>query len=108
MKFILSPAASVLVLASPIATAGWFSADNYWECILDDMQLVQSDTVAQEVVKSCKDQYPFHERIFIEYKHPWFGPKTASQCVLKYGKKIQSEVGARHLQAACYKLYPDE
>ncbi len=95
-----------LNLLLPITHAKWFGADNYWECILDEMQDVQSDTIAEEAIKSCKNAHPFNERIFIKKKTPWFGVKSASQCVLKYGKKVQSEVGARYIQAACYKLYP--
>ena len=90
------------------AYAGWFSPDNYWECILDNMQNVQSDTIAEEVVSSCKENFAFHDRIFVEKKRPWFGPKTASACVLKYGKRVQTEVGARYIQSACYKLYPND
>ncbi len=88
--------------------AGWFSPDNYWECLLKKMQHVQSDTIAEEVVSLCKDNHSLHERVFIEKKRPWFGPKTASACVLKYGKHVQTEIGARYIQSACYKLYPDE
>lgn len=88
--------------------AGWFGADNYWECLLDNMHAVQSDAIAEEVIKSCKNTYPIHKRVFIEKKRPWFGVKTASQCVLKHGKKTPSEIAARHIQAACYKLYSND
>ena len=96
----------ILSLNTSIAHASWFGPDNYWECILDDMQNVQSDTVAEEVVSSCKDKFAFHDRIFIEKKRPWFGPKTASACVIKYGERVQTEIGARYIQSACYKLFP--
>lgn len=96
-----------LVTISTQTNAGWFSADNYWECLLDNMEKVQSDTIAEEVVASCKDRFAFHDRMFVEKKRPWFGPKTASACVLKYGKRVQTELGARYIQSACYKLYPD-
>lgn len=99
----------LIIFCTPcIANAGWLGPNNYWECILKNMRGVQSDTVAEEVILSCKNDYPFHERIFIEKKQPWFGPKSASSCVLKYGKKVRSEVGARYLQSACYKLYPND
>lgn len=106
MKFFL---ATFLTLALQVsnANAGWFNPDNYWECLLKEMQHVQSDTIAEEVVDTCKQQYPFHERIFVEKKRSWFGPKTASACVLKYGKHVQTELGARYIQSACYKLYPE-
>lgn len=95
-------------ILAPTSAAGWFSPDNYWECLLDNMHEVQSDAIAEEVIKSCKSAYPIHKRVFVEKKHPWFGAKTASQCVLKHGKKTPSEVAARHIQAACYKLYSNE
>lgn len=98
----------LLFLASPLSHAGWFSPDNYWECILDNMDQVQSDTIAKQVTKTCKDSYPIHTRIFIEKKKPWFGVKTASQCTIKHGKQVKSEVAAAQIQAACYKLYDDE
>ena len=90
------------------ASAGWFGPNNYWECILDNMKNVQSDTIAKEVTSSCKADHPIHTRIFIEKKKPWFGVKTASQCVIKHGKHVKSEFGAEQIQAACYKLYHDE
>ena len=96
-----------LLMINTHASAGWFSPDNYWECLLDNMEKVQSDTIAEEVVASCKNKFAFHDRIFIEKKRPWFGPKTASACVLKHGKRVQTELGARYIQSACYKLYPD-
>ncbi len=98
----------IFCLYNSTAVAGWFSPDNYWECLLKDMQDVQTDTVAQTVVDACKQRYPLHERIFIEKKVRWFGPKNAKACVLKYGKGVQTEVGARYIQSACYKLYPDD
>jgi hypothetical protein len=71
-------AAIILLSNACVAHAGWFSQDNYWECLLDDMQDVQSDTIAEEVISSCKDKFAFHDRIFITEKTPWFGPKTTS------------------------------
>jgi len=107
MKAVLFTAIISLNIISS-AHANWFGPDNYWECIIDSMQDVQSDTIAKEVVAFCKDEFSFHDRIFIEKKRPWFGPKTASACVLKYGKRVQTEIGARYIQSACYKLYPDD
>ena len=98
----------LLVLVMHPSQAGWFRPDNYWECLLDNMRKVQSDAIAQEVIKSCKSQFPFHKRVFIKKKQPWFGVKTASQCVLKHGKNTPSEIAARRIQAACYKLYSND
>ena len=100
--------AFILAIYTNSAVAGWFSPDNYWECLLDEMQNVQSDTIAEEVINACKQRHPFHERVFANKKRSWFGPKSASACVLKYGKRIQTELGARYIQSACYKLYPDK
>ncbi len=100
-------AITLSLVVPSITHAGWFSPDNYWECILDEMQDVQSDTIAEEVISYCKDKFAFHDRIFVEKRRPWLGAKTASACVLNYGKRVQSEIGARYIQSACYKLYPD-
>ena len=54
--------------------AGWFSPDNYWECLLKKMQNVHNDTIAQQVVAACKNQYPLHERIFAAKKAPGLAP----------------------------------
>lgn len=99
---------TLLILTIKTGHAGWFSPDNYWECLLDNMRAVQSDAIAEEAVKVCKNKFPFHKRVFVEKKRPWFGIKTASQCVLKHGKNTPSEIAARHIQAACYKLYFDD
>ena len=88
--------------------AGWFSPDNYGECLLKKMQNVHSDTIARQIVDACKNQYPPHERIFATKKAPWCGPKTSSECVVKYAKKLQAELGVEYIQSACYKLYPVE
>ena len=93
---------------SQSSQAGWFSDDNYWQCLLDNMQDIKSDTVAQELVEHCQQRYPYYTRIFIKKKRPLFGIRTASECVLKRGKNINSEVAARYIQAACYKLYPEQ
>lgn len=105
----LTPLILCLFYILPLTSnAGWFSPDNYWECLLDSMHEVESDAIAEEVIKTCKSAHPFHKRVFVEKKRPWFGVKTASQCVLKHGKKTPSEVAARHIQAACYKLYSND
>ncbi|OUV63630.1 MAG: hypothetical protein CBC79_01095 [Gammaproteobacteria bacterium TMED119] len=98
----------LLLILSPTIQAGWLKDDNYWQCLLDTMQDIKSDTVAEELVAHCQQRYPFYTRIFIKKKRPVFGIKTASECVLKRGKNINSEVAARYIQAACYKLYPEQ
>ena len=97
----------ILCFCSTASSAGWFDHDNYWECLLDKLENVQTDTVAKEAVELCKEDYPFYERTFVEKKKPWFGVKSADECVIKHGKHTQSEVAARYIQSACYKLYPD-
>ena len=96
-----------LCLYSTLALAGWFGHDNYWECLLENLESVQTDTVAEEAIDLCKSDYPFYERTFVDKKKPWFGVKSAEECVVKYGKHVNSEIAARYIQSACYKLYPD-
>ncbi|MEM8844494.1 MAG: hypothetical protein AAGB35_05555 [Pseudomonadota bacterium] len=98
----------LLYLYSASSHAWWFSHDNYWECLLENLEGIQSDTIANEVIESCQSEYMFYERTFVDKKYPWFGVKTADECVIKYGKHVKSEIAARYIQSACYKLYPDE
>lgn len=104
MKHCLIVALTLYTTASP---AGWFGHDNYWECLLENLEGVQTDTVANEAIDLCKEDYPFYERTFIDKKEPWFGVKSADECVIKYGKHVKSEIAVRYIQSACYKLYPD-
>ena len=98
----------VMLMLSLNAHSGWFDKDNYWHCLLAELDDVQSDTIAQELIDRCKGQYPFYTRIWVSKETPLFGVKSANQCVSHYGKEINSELAARYIQAACYKLYPDD
>ena len=98
----------LLCLYANSVHAWWFGHDNYWECLLDNLDSVQSETIAQEAIDLCKNDYPFYERTFVQKKNPWFGVKTADECVIKHGKLVKSEIAARYIQSACYRLYPDE
>ncbi|MEM7304513.1 MAG: hypothetical protein AAF372_03175 [Pseudomonadota bacterium] len=97
----------LILLCSSSLHAGWFGHNNYWECLLEKLEDVQTDTVANEAIELCKQDYPFYERTFVDKKDPWFGVKSADECVVKYGKRVKSEIAARYIQSACYKLYPD-
>ena len=98
-----------LVCLSSSGQAWWWGQqDNYWQCLLDELPAVKNDTVAESIVNQCKDTYPIHTRIFIQKNSSWFGFNSAEQCVTRKAKSVRSEVAARYLQAACYKLYPNK
>ena len=96
-----------LFLFSSNVHAGWFNEKNYWHCLLEELEEVQSDTVAQQFIDKCKARHPFYTRIWVSKETPLFGVKTAHQCVSHHGKKVNSELAARYIQSACYKLYPE-
>lgn len=104
MKIIVA----VLLILPMYAHSGWFDKKHYWHCLLEELEEVQSDTIAQDLIDRCKDRYPFYTRIWVAKETPMFGVKTAHQCVSHHGKDIDSELAARYIQAACYKLYPDD
>ena len=94
----------VLVFFLPISTfPGVFGASNFWECILDEMPGVRNDITAIEVRRKCIKKFP--NTTEVKKKSPIFGVKTASECVLKYGKDVSSPKGAKLVRAACYRLY---
>lgn len=41
--------------------AGWFGPSNYDECILENMEGVNSDLAAKAVIHSCRDKFPLPE-----------------------------------------------
>lgn len=58
---------AVLVLGSSLffpmtATAGWFGATNYDECILESMKGVTSNVAAAAINRACRAKYPVKER----------------------------------------------
>lgn len=40
------------------ATAGWFGATNYGECVLESMKGVTSDAAAAAINRACRAKYP--------------------------------------------------
>lgn len=71
--------------------------------ILDEMPGTQNDQAAHAVVHDCLKKYGYSR--YCPTRHPWFGTKTATQCIIKYGKNVSSRVGARAISWSCSTLY---
>lgn len=89
------------------ASPGLLGPSNYWECILDEMPGIKNDPAAIEVIKKCRKGFP-NSSNDIEKKSPILGVKSAGECVRDYGRDVSSPMGAKFIQAACYRLYPRE
>lgn len=50
-----------VLIFSPFATAGLFSASTYDDCIIDSMKGVTSDVAAKAIKESCKKKFPAPE-----------------------------------------------
>ena len=96
----------LILLWTSSAFSGILGPSNYWECILDEMQAVKNDPAAIEVIIKCRKDFPSSSNT--EKNPSIIGAKTAGECVRKYGKEVSSPMGAKHVQAACYRLYPRE
>lgn len=107
MNIVVKYTAIALFMIPLHAQCNWFNEKTYWHCLLKKLEDVQSDTIAQELINQCKDRYPFYTRIWISKESPRFGVKTAKECTAHHGRDINSELAARHIQSACYKLYID-
>ena len=83
-----------------------FGPSNYWECILKKMPGTKNDPAAIEIIRLCRKDYPVDS--YVKKKSPFFGVKTAGECIIKYGSDVTSERGARAIRYACYKLYPEK
>ena len=74
------------------------------ECWLDNMPGTKNDFVAQRIIMDCNKYDDYHG----EKSDGWFGGKTASWCVKKYGQDVVSELAARVITAACFRLYENK
>lgn len=92
----------LLLLCPAIADAGVLGPSNYWECILEEMQEVKNDQVAQELMKVCMNAFP--EGFSVEEQLAG----TSGACILEYGAEVSSALGAQQVQAACNMLYPPQ
>jgi len=86
-------------------TSSAFGSDNFWDCILDDMPDVKNDAAATEIIKMCNNKFPARSSIK-EKRTPFWGVKTAGECVIEDSKNVTSPLGAKYIRAACYQLYP--
>lgn len=84
--------------------SGLLGPDNYPECIITEMSGIKNNSAAIEVIRQCRKE--FSSSTEVKKKTSFFGIETAGECVIKHGKDVSSELGAKHLRAACYKLYP--
>lgn len=84
---------------------GWlFGYENRWECILDRMPGVESDTEAVQIYRQCVMEFP---ESFVEQKisSSFFGADNAGECVKENVEKGSSRKAALYISAACTRLY---
>lgn len=103
---ILSLACQCLILGIPTVHAGILGANNYWECILDDMQGVKNDRVAKAVTQSCFAKFPDTSEP-IAVNAPLFGAQTRNECYVTYGKEATSFRALKQIRMSCHFLYPE-
>ncbi len=96
-----------LVLFTPTVEAGVLGAENYWECILDDMQGVKNDQAAKAVSHACVAKFPDTSEP-TDVGSPLFGAQTRDECFASYGKEATSFRALKQIRMACHFLYPEE
>ncbi len=74
------------------------------ECWLANLPGTKNDIVAQQIIVDCS-KYDFYVG---EKSDGWFGGKTASWCVKKYGEDTVSQRAAMVIRGACYRLYENK
>lgn len=104
---ILSTLLIGLILSVPAAKAGILGAENYWECILDDMQSVKNDQAAVAVSMACIEKFPDTSEP-TDVSSPLFGAQTRNECFASYGKEATSFRALSQIRMACHFLYPEE
>jgi|ERR1039457_1338505 hypothetical protein len=74
------------------------------ECWLDNLPGTKNDVVAQQILMDCSKYNPY----IGEKSDGWFGGKTMSWCIRKYGEDTVSQRAAMIIRAACFKLYENK
>lgn len=106
-SLMIIPLSFLFLSVAPYVYAGIFGSCNFYECILDDMPGVKNDIVARQIVSKCSSEctdMSTKKKFSIGFS----GKITAQECVVKYAKDTNSEVGARLIFTACYSLYPEK
>jgi hypothetical protein len=97
-----------LVLTTPVVVnAGVLGANNYWECILDEMPGVKNDYAAKAVNQVCVTTFPNTSEP-ADVSAPLFGAQTRTECFAKNGKDTTSFRAIKQIRMACHFLYPEQ
>lgn len=87
------------------AQANLLGPYNFWECLIDEMQGVKSDRIANDGYQWCQRNFPEGEATEAD-GGGLFAPESSEECVLQYGKDINSTQAENYLRNACSRLYP--
>lgn len=96
-----------MMLTTPVVNAGLLGSENYWDCILDDMQGVKNDSAAKAVALACVAKFPDTSEP-TGVRSPLFGAQTRNECYASYGKEATSFRALKQIRMACHFLYPEE
>lgn len=96
--------------------AGWFSPDNYEECILDKLPDVEGKLAAIQINRACgvkyKNKYIHFSGVSTEaelkewFDVPRFSPEKAADCKLSHITKTTGKRAVIMISIACQNLYP--
>jgi hypothetical protein len=98
----MKPAALLLLtLAAPGAFAG-----NYATCLLDKLEGVQNDLIAQSAVRLCASEHPGGlGGVEQGAGRGIFGYDSGDECTVDKARDTQSRLAAGQLRRACGRLY---
>jgi hypothetical protein len=82
------------------STAGFFTYDNYCQCVLGELPGVVSDSAAMQIRNKCLDDYPGK----CEKETSWLSSMSPQDCTIKYAKSA-GEYAGRVIHSACFHLY---
>ncbi|QSA97463.1 hypothetical protein [Methylococcus sp. EFPC2] len=108
----MKPIALTLLIALPLllgplpaAHAALFGADTYHECLLDELDEVETDEAAVLIANECLMAFP-DMKLPEKSSSLLLGPDDSEECIEKYAAEHPSSVAAAMIREACYLLYP--
>jgi hypothetical protein len=82
------------------------TAENFAECILNDLPGVKNDIAAKAGFQQCEKKYPKgYSEIYQGEGRGLFGYNSGDECTIDKAKETPSRVGGYVINVACYCLY---
>ena len=102
-----TPLKVVVIIATLLAMPAWAGAKNHFECVLEKMPGVKSDSEANAIWKACLKAHGSPREVKLGSGRGWFGYDSGTECADDKAGETDSQAGVTMITTACNRLYDD-